>query len=105
MSNLGQTQAALDEYATLFADGVGYPRAYFPYGELLASVGDWEKAKSHLLLAILRSPDNAAAYIALGKVHMNLGEYAFAKESLLEALKRAPNDTEAQQLLEQVSKK
>ncbi len=58
LANLGRRDQALEEYERLFADGIGYPRAYLPYGELLLSAGHYESAKAYLLLAILRSPDN-----------------------------------------------
>lgn len=81
LANLGRTEEALEEYDLLFADGVGYPRAYLPFGELLAVHGKLEQAKAYLLLAILRNPDSSAAYISLGKVHEALGEDKFAAEA------------------------
>ncbi len=84
-ANLGYTDQALAEYERLFADGVGYPRAYLPYGELLASQGQYESAKAYLLLAVLRTPDNAAPYVSLAKVHQALGEDQFAEEALVKA--------------------
>lgn len=87
LANLGRTQEALEEYDLLFADGIGYPRAYLPYGELLAANGELEQAKAYLLLAILRKPDSADAYESLGNVHQQLGEVQFAEEAFAKAKK------------------
>ena len=85
LANMGLRDEALDEYDTLFADGIGYPRAYLPYGELLAASGQFEQAKAYLLLAILRSPDSATIYESLAEVHQALGETKFAEEALLKS--------------------
>ncbi len=102
-SNLGKTQLALEEYDLLFRDGVGFPRAYQPYGELLASQGDLEQAKAYLLLAILRNPENASAYRSLGEVHNRLQEYQFAKEALAESLRLAPGNEAVKAELEKAN--
>ncbi|MCC6509710.1 MAG: tetratricopeptide repeat protein [Pirellulaceae bacterium] len=85
LSNMGQVDQAIQEYELLFADGVGFARAYQPYGELLAAQGQFEQAKAYLLLAILRKPDNASAFSSLGDVHLRLGETEFAEEAFREA--------------------
>ena len=85
LANLGKTEQAIDEYELLFADGIGFPRAYLPYGELLAAQGQWEQAKAYLLFAILRNPTNPAAFYSLSKVHQALGEEKFAAEALATA--------------------
>ncbi len=87
LANLGRTQEALEEYDLLFADGIGFPRAYLSYGELLAANGRLEQAKAYLLLAVLRNPDSPDAYESLGKVHAELGEEAFAREAFDTAAK------------------
>lgn len=87
LSNLGRTQEALEEYELLFANGIGFPRAYLPYGELLAADGQLEQAKAYLLLAILRNPESADAYLSLGNVHKRLGEDKFAAEAFANAEK------------------
>ena len=85
LANLGQVEEALEEYDLLFADGIGYPRAYLPYGELLAASGQYEQAKAYLLLAILRSPNSATIYESLAEVHLALGEKKFAEEAIEKA--------------------
>lgn len=85
LANLGQADEALEEYDLLFADGIGYPRAYLPYGELLAARGQYEQAKAYLLLAMLRSPESPTIYEALAEVHSALDEKAFAEEAVKKA--------------------
>lgn len=104
LRNLGHTAEALEAYELLFADGVGFPRAYLPYGELLAATGQLEQAKAYLLLAVLRNPDSAGTYAVLGTVHMQLGEYQFAKEAFEECLRRIPNDSQISEALAEANK-
>ena len=85
LNNIGKKTEALDEYAKLFANGLDYPRAYLPYGELLAESGHLEQAKAYFLMAILHQPKNAEAYCSLGIVHLQLDEFPFAVESLEES--------------------
>ena len=85
LNNIGQSDDALLEYEKLFANGEDYPRAFQPYGELLAEKGKLNQAKAYLLLAILQNPKNAGAYHRLGVVHLQLGELEFAIESLVES--------------------
>ncbi len=53
LANLGRYEEALEEYDILFADGIGYPRAYLPYGELLAASGQYEQAKAYFFTSHL----------------------------------------------------
>ena len=92
LNNIGQSDDALLEYEKLFANGEDYPRAFQPYGELLAEKGKLNQAKAYLLLAILHNPKNAAAYHRLGVVHLQLGEFEFAIESLEESNRLYPGD-------------
>ena len=85
LGNLGRSEEALEEYDQLFADGVDYPRAYFPFGQLLAETGNLEPAKAYLLMAVLYDPKSAGAYYALGLVHLRLKEFQFAVESFEES--------------------
>lgn len=85
-------EEALGQYELLFADGADFPRAYQPFGELLAEMGRLQEAKAYLILALLRNPNNAGAYFSLGRVHMELGEVAFAIEALEKADQLYPND-------------
>ncbi len=64
----GKREEALREYERLFAKA-DLPRAYFPFGELLAKQGQWERAKAYLLMAIAYDSKEAAPYFALGRVH------------------------------------
>ena len=56
LANLGLRDEALEEYDNLFADGIGYPRAYLPYGELLAASGQFEQAKAYFAASDLAKP-------------------------------------------------
>ncbi len=85
LSNMGRSGEALEEYDQLFANGVDYPRAYLPFGQLLAETGNLEQAKAYLLMAVLHEPKNAGAYYALGLVHLRLSEFQFAVESFDES--------------------
>ena len=85
LSNTGHKEEAIDEFDKLFANGGDYPRAYHPFGELLAEIGNWEQAKAYLLMAVLHNPKNAVAYYSLGVVHLQLREFQFALESLEES--------------------
>jgi tetratricopeptide (TPR) repeat protein len=99
LSNLGEPQAAADQYEMLFQDGE-FPRAYLPYAELLAAQADFAKARSYALLAVLATPENAYAYFLLGKVHLELGEFSFAVDALERASRLAPDDTATRELLD-----
>ena len=101
LDNTGHVDAAILEYEKLFANGVDFPRAYLPYGELLAQKESWNQAKAYLLLAILQDPKNARAYYWLGVVHLRLGEFQFAVESLEESNRLYPGYAETQFFLEQ----
>jgi tetratricopeptide (TPR) repeat protein len=92
LNNLGRVEQALQEYELLFSDGVGFPRAYQSYGELLAANNQLEKAKAYLLLAVLRNPQNAGAYESLAAVHLQLNEPEFAEEALQEANRLDPRN-------------
>ena len=85
LSNTGHKKEAIDEFDKLFANGGDHPRAYHPFGELLAEIGNWEQAKAYLLMAVLHNPKNAGAYYSLGVVHLHLKEFQFALESLEES--------------------
>jgi tetratricopeptide (TPR) repeat protein len=94
LSNMGRSEEALEEYDQLFANGVDYPRAYLPFGQLLAETGNLEQAKAYLLLAVLHEPKNAAAYYALGLVHLRLKEFPFAVESFDESNRLYADDAQ-----------
>jgi len=94
LTNLDRKEEAVQEYERLFAGGVDYPRAYFPFGELLAEKGYLERAKAYLLMAVLHDEKDAAAYYSLGLVHLRLNEFQFAVESLEEANRLYPDDAQ-----------
>ncbi len=96
----GKEEEALREYERLFAKA-DLPRAYFPFGELLAKQGQWERAKAYLLMAIAYDSKEAAPYFALGRVHLHLEDYTFASECFEEVLQRIPNDQTSLFLLAQ----
>ncbi len=94
LSNLGQREEALKEYDQLFANGVDYPRAYLPFGQLLAEMGLLEQAKAYLLMAVLHDPKNAGSYYSLGLVHLRLKEFQFSVESLEESNRLYADDSQ-----------
>ncbi len=94
LSNMGRSGEALEEYDQLFANGVDYPRAYLPFGQLLAETGNLEQAKAYLLIAVLHDSKNAGAYYALGLVHLRLKEFQFAVESFEESNRLVSEDAQ-----------
>ncbi len=80
LKNIGDPEGAVRQYELLFEDSPNYVRGWLPYGELLVQQELWQRAKSQLLLAVLREPENAYALYLLGIAHLRLGEYAFAVE-------------------------
>lgn len=101
LKNTGDVAGSLVQYDLLFSAGQDWGRAYLPYGELLLNQQDYTKAKTYLLLAVLREPQRAYVHYLLGKTHLALREYDFAYQSLAEANRLYPNDTETLKLLEQ----
>ncbi len=83
----------MNEYEDLFAID-DYPRAYLPYGELLAERGQFEAAKSYLMQALLTENDEhrARAHYKLGLVHLTLGESEFAIQSFRESNRLYPDN-------------
>ena len=81
LERMGDPQAAMNQYTRLFEMGE-FPRAYQPFGELLASQGHYESAKAYLMQAIFASEGNrqASAYESLGRLHQFLGEDDLAAE-------------------------
>ncbi|MEZ6133373.1 MAG: tetratricopeptide repeat protein [Pirellulaceae bacterium] len=98
LTNLGEPQASMSQYELLFEDGE-FPRAYIPYAELLVAQGNFAKARSYALLAVLATPENAYAYLLLGKIHFELGEIPFAIDALEQASQLSPGNTATQELL------
>ena len=94
MNNTGQKEEAIDEYDRLFANGGDYPRAYHPFGDLLAEIGNLEQAKAYLLMAVLHNQKNAGAYYSLGLVHLRLKEFQFSVESLEESNRLYPDNAQ-----------
>jgi tetratricopeptide (TPR) repeat protein len=90
-ANLDKKDEAMKEYDRLFANGVDYPRAYLPFGELLAERGYLQQAKAYLLMATLHDQKSAAAFYALGVVHVREQEFQFAVESLEESNRLYPD--------------
>ncbi len=93
LTQLGATQAALDQYELLFTSGRDWGRAYLPYAELLVSNHQYTKGKGFLILAGLRDPENAYIFQLLGKAHLQLGEQSEALDAFLQAAKLRPDDT------------
>jgi tetratricopeptide (TPR) repeat protein len=94
LSHTGHLEEALNEFDRLFANGFEYPRAFEPYGELLAEFGQLEQAKAYFLLAILKNDKSANAYFWLGIVHLRLGEFQFALESLQHSQRLVPENAQ-----------
>ena len=94
LNNTGQKEEAIDEYDRLFANGGDYPRAYHPFGDLLAEIGNLEQAKAYLLMAVLHNQKNAGAYYSLGLVHLRLKEFQFSVESLEESNRLYPDNAQ-----------
>lgn len=94
LSNTGQKEEAIAEYDKLFANGGDYPRAYHPFGELLAEIGNLEQAKAYLLMAVLHNQKNAGAFYSLGLVHLRLKEFQFSVESLGESNRIYPDNAQ-----------
>lgn len=94
LSNTGQREEAIAEYDKLFAYGGDYPRAYQPFGELLAEIGNLEQAKAYLLMAVLYNQKNAGAFYSLGLVHLRLKEFQFAIESFGESNRLYPDNAQ-----------
>ncbi|MEQ1827047.1 MAG: tetratricopeptide repeat protein [Pirellula sp.] len=94
LRNIGRRDEALVEYEKLFSTGSDYPRAYEPFGHLLAELGRYEQAKAYLILATLHNEKSSNAYFTLGVVHLRLGEFDFAVESLERSNQIFPNDPE-----------
>lgn len=99
LKNLHDPQGALRQYELLFEDSPNYARGLLPYGELLVQLELWERAKSQLLLAVLREPENAYAMYLLGIAHLRLGEHAFAVECFEKADEIYPGEARTQALL------
>ncbi len=99
--NLGRPEEGFIEYEKIFAVA-DYPRAYLPFGELLAERGERKAAKSYLTLAAVfeRTPQNRArAHYVLGFVHLELQEFELAAQSLGIANELYPNDPATLSLL------
>ncbi len=99
LKNMRDTEGALQQYELLFEDAPHYARGLLPYSELLVELELYERAKPHLLLALLREPENAYALFLLGIAHLRLGEAEFAVESLEKADQLFPDDPQTQALL------
>lgn len=86
LEQLGRVQAAMDQYTRLFEIGE-YARAYRPFGELLASRGQFDAAKAYLLQAAFATEGSsqANAFRALGRLHQSLGESKLANECFEQA--------------------
>ena len=91
LANVDKKEEAIREYDKLFANGVDYPRAYLPFGELLAEKGYLQQAKAYLLMATLHDQKSATAFYSLGVVHFRLQEFQFAVESLEESNRLYPD--------------
>ncbi len=92
--NMGELGAGYARYEQLFAKG-DFPRAYLPFGELLADRGEMQQAKYYLTLSATLDPDvrrRARAQFSLGCVHLSLKEFDFAVESLEIAKNLFPED-------------
>ena len=78
------------------------------YGNYLGQVGEYEKAKELMTLAIELEPDNFIAHLGLAAVHLHLGNASKARAFLVtaESLKRTPQDHQKimhlKQLLEEM---
>ncbi len=101
LSNMGRKEESLMEYNQLFANGMDFPRAYLPFGELLAETASFERAKAYLLMAVLHDQNSARAYFSLGLVHLRLKEFQFAVESLEESNRLDADDAQTLFLLAQ----
>lgn len=98
--NLNQVDDAFEQYELLLSIG-DFPRAYLPYGELLARRGRFIEAKELLMKAVVacRDANRARAYYALGSVHCQLREFDFGIQALEEASRLYPGDPSTMNLL------
>jgi tetratricopeptide (TPR) repeat protein len=104
LKNIGDIDGALRQYELLFSGENDWPRGYLPYGELLYQQGQFLKAKTFLMLAVLREPSNPYAHFMLGKTHIELNETQFAIDSLSEASRLYPNEPGTLKLMEQLKR-
>jgi tetratricopeptide (TPR) repeat protein len=91
--NMNRVDEAFAQYELLLLLG-DFPRAYLPYGEMLADRERLSEAKAYLLQAVIacRDSNRPRAYYALGSVHFMLGEFELAIESLEETDRLYPAD-------------
>lgn len=99
LKNIGDPEGSVRQYELLFEDSPNYVRGWLPYGELLVQQELWQRAKSQLLLAVLREPENAYALYLLGIAHLRLGEHEFAVECFEKADQIYPGEPRTQALL------
>jgi tetratricopeptide (TPR) repeat protein len=91
--NMNRVDESFAQYELLMSIG-DFPRAYLPYGEMLADRDRLEEAKAYLFQAVFacRDSNRPRALYALGSVHFMLGEFALAVESLEETDRLYPAD-------------
>jgi tetratricopeptide (TPR) repeat protein len=102
LKNLGRPKLAAQQYERLYEVEPHFGKGLQPYGELLASLGEFKAAKAYLMAAVLREPDKGQIYHSLGLVHWRLGEIQFARESLVEAQRCLPDDQPIRNALERL---
>lgn len=91
--NMNRVDEAFAQYELLLLVG-DFPRAYLPYGEMLADRDRLRESKGYLLQAVLacRDSNRPRAFYALGSVHYRLGEMDLAIQSLEETDRLYPDD-------------
>ena len=99
--NLGLREEGFRQYEILFATD-DFPRAYLPFGQLLAENDDLGRAKEYLSVAALYHGDNARgahAQYLLGCIHLQEHEFERAVEALQLAAQQFPEDPQTVSLL------
>jgi tetratricopeptide (TPR) repeat protein len=92
--NLGLEEEGFRQYEKLMSTH-DYPRAYLPYGQLLAERDELNRAKEYLTLAAIYhggSQRSAHAHYLLGCIHLREQDFEQAVESLQLAAEQFPDD-------------
>lgn len=98
--NMRREEEAFEQYEHLSRIG-DFPRAYLPYGEMLADRNRLVEAERYLTQAVLTCDEwnLARAHYSLGSVHYMLGEFELAISSLQQSDRLYPNEPGTLRLL------
>lgn len=92
--NLGMEEEGFRQYETLISTH-DYPRAYLPFGQLLAERDELTRAKHYLAVAAIYHVDrqrSAHAQYLLGCIHLREQDFEQAVEALQLAAEQFPDD-------------